>query len=136
MRNVRYLQKVLSYTVPPVVAMFLGGIFSKKVNKSGAYASLISGLILGVVFFMSNEVFHYTNVHFLYIAPILFIVCIIVLFGVSYRIPVQANEELIWSKDFFNNETAILRKQEWYKNYRFLSIILALITAVLVISFW
>lgn len=132
----KYLQKVLSYTVPPVVAMFLAGIFSKKVNKTGAYASLISGVILGIAFFISNEIFHWTNVHFLYIAPLLFIACIIILFVVSYNTPEPVNEQLIWTKEFYNNETAILKKQIWIKNYRFLSIILAVVTVVLVVSFW
>lgn len=132
----KYLQKVLSYTVPPVVAMFLGGIFSKKVNKTGAYFSLISGLVLGSVFFISNEIFHWTNVHFLYIAPVLFLACIIILYGVSYRHPESVNEELIWSKEYYHNETVLLEKQAWYTNYRFLSIILAIITIILVVSFW
>ncbi len=132
----KYLQKVLSYTVPPVVAMFLGGIFSKKVNKTGAFSSLVAGLILGTAFFMSNEVFHWTNVHFLYIAPILFVACFIILFGVSYRSPEPVNEELIWSKEYYDKESVVLAKQVWFKNYRFLSIILAIITAVLVVSFW
>ena len=95
----KYLQKVLSYTVPPVVAMFLAGIFSKKVNSNGAFASLIVGVFLGLVFFMSNEVLGWTNVHFLYIAPILFVVCLVILLVVSYRSPQTVSTDLIWTID-------------------------------------
>lgn len=132
----KYLQKVLSYTVPPVVAMYLGGMFSTKVNKTGAFYSLISGLILGAIFFVSNEILHWTNVHFLYIAPILFVACMIVLVGVSYMKPEVVSDELIWTKVYYDNETVALSHQIWYKNYRILSVILAVITAGLVVSFW
>ncbi len=132
----KYLQKVLSYTVPPVVAMFLAGIFSKKVNSNGAFASLVVGVFLGLLFFMSNEVLGWTNVHFLYIAPILFVVCLIILLVVSYRSPQPVSTDLIWTIDFYNSETDHLKSLPFFKNYRVLSVILGVITLILVVSFW
>ena len=69
----KYLQKVLSYTVPPVVAMFLVGIFWKRANAQGAFFSLVIGVVLGAICFYMNDIAGITSVHFLYVAPILFI---------------------------------------------------------------
>ncbi|MBU1115691.1 MAG: sodium transporter, partial [Bacteroidetes bacterium] len=135
----KYLQKVLSYTVPPVVAMFLIGIFSKKANSKGAFASLISGVLLGTIFFFFNEVFHWTNVHFLYVAPILFVFSAIVLVVVSNKSEPESEEKigaLIWTKASFNLETIELKDVPWYLNFRKQSIVLGILTLILVITFW
>jgi len=132
----KYLQKVLSYTVPPIVAMFLAGIFSKKANSNGAYASLVTGSVLGVLFFVTNEILHWTNVHFLYIAPILFIACLFILLAVSYITPIATNTKLVWTHSFYNSETRELSNLVFYKNYRVLSVLLAVVTIILVVAFW
>ena len=44
-----YLQKVQSYIAPPITAVFLLGIFIKRVNKQGAFYTLISGLIIATL---------------------------------------------------------------------------------------
>ena len=75
----KYLQKVLSYTVPPVVAMFLLGLFWKRANSQGAFASLVIGVLLGAIFFVANEVIGLTSMHFLYVAPTLFVACAVIL---------------------------------------------------------
>ena len=135
----KYLQRVLSYTVPPVVAMFLIGLFFKRANSKGAFASLVGGLLLGFLFFISNEVIGLTHVHFLYIAPILFIFCSIILLVVSYKTEPENEEKiaaLIWTRSSYDEETVELQKMPWYKNYRIQSIVLGIITLVLVIWFW
>ena len=44
-----YLQSVQAYISPPIAAVFLIGIAWKRVNASGAMASLITGLVLGSI---------------------------------------------------------------------------------------
>lgn len=44
-----YLQSVQSYIAPPITAVFLLGIFHKRINSTGALATLISGLIVALV---------------------------------------------------------------------------------------
>ncbi len=135
----KYLQKVLSYTVPPVVSMFLVGIFWRRANAHGAFLSLVIGVILGGIFFYVNEIAGFTSVHFLYIAPILFVICVAILIvGSLMTEPPDAAqvEELTWSKAFFREETKELTGIIWYKNYRILSVILMTMTIVLVVIFW
>src|ERR1019366_1119040 len=46
----QYLQAVLAYAVPPVVAVFLVGMFWRRANADGATATMIAGSICGVAF--------------------------------------------------------------------------------------
>nr|HQV31724.1 sodium:solute symporter [Calditrichia bacterium] len=119
----KYLQKVLSYTVPPVVAMFLVGIFWKRANSHGAFLSLVVGVILGAVFFVLNEVTGTISVHFLYIAPILFVICVLLLVAGSLMSdpPDEAKvAPLTWTKAYYDAEAAELSSLPWYQNYRIL----------------
>jgi SSS family solute:Na+ symporter len=44
-----YLQSVQSYIAPPITAVFLLGIFSKRINSYGAMATLVAGLAVAAV---------------------------------------------------------------------------------------
>lgn len=135
----KYLQRVLSYAVPPVVAMFLVGIFWKKANEKGAFAALLGGVLLGFIFFLSNEFLGWTNVHFLYIAPTLFVFCVIILVVVSLMttsVNPQKAEDYTWTPAFYHAETGELRTMSLFQNYRFLSLLLIAVTMTIVITFW
>lgn len=135
----KYLQKVLSYTVPPVVAMFLVGLFWKRANAQGAFVCLTIGVSLGAIFFYMNEVAEMITIHFLYIAPILFVFCTAVLIIASLMTEPPDEErikEYIWTREFYDAETADLQGLPWYQNYRVLSGLLSAVTAILVIAFW
>jgi SSS family solute:Na+ symporter len=43
-----YLQSVQAYIAPPITAVFLLGIFSKRINSKGAITTLIVGLIVAI----------------------------------------------------------------------------------------
>ena len=43
-----YLQSVQAYISPPIAAVFLLGIFWRRVNAKGALASLGAGFVLGI----------------------------------------------------------------------------------------
>ncbi len=44
----RYLQSVQGYLAPPITAVFLLGLFSKRINGKGAVAGLVIGFIAGM----------------------------------------------------------------------------------------
>ncbi len=67
----QYLQSALAYSVPPVVALFLVGMFWRGANATGAGATLLIGSICGGGLFLSNEIYHLSDLHFLYAAPLL-----------------------------------------------------------------
>jgi SSS family solute:Na+ symporter len=131
----KYLQIVLAYAVPPSVTMFLFGAFWKRANSKGAFAVMVIGVLSGIGLFVSNEILHITNLHFLYVAPILVALCSVVMVVVSLaaKQPIPANiDEYVWSKEFFHAESALLKGVKWYDNYRIWSVILFIITVVIV----
>jgi SSS family solute:Na+ symporter len=131
----KYLQIVLAYAVPPSVTMFLFGAFWKRANSKGAFAVMVIGVLSGIGLFVSNEILHITNLHFLYVAPILVALCSVVMVVVSLaaKQPIPANiDEYVWSKEFFHAESALLKGVKRYDNYRIWSVILFIITVVIV----
>src|SRR5690606_37089019 len=42
-----YLQKVQSYISPPITAVFLLGIFHRRINAHGAFTTLVTGFVVG-----------------------------------------------------------------------------------------
>ena len=52
-----YLQLVLGYISPPVVAVFMVGLFYKRANGHGAFYSLILGYLLSITFILFSRRF-------------------------------------------------------------------------------
>lgn len=136
----KYLQAILAYTVPPIVAMFVFGVLWRRANASGGFAALIAGGLGGAAFFYFNEMaVDERAVHFLYVAPILFAFSSIVLVIGSLMTPPPAAEKvegLVWTGASYRAETAELAALPWWQNYRILSVGLLLLTAAIVLSFW
>lgn len=137
-----YLQLVIAFTCPPVVSAFLLGLFWKRANAKGAFTSLLVGgacaifMILSASYELVPEV---NELHFLAKANILFLISLIVHIVVSLATPAPPEEkiaEFTYKKELFTEETEELKALPWYKNYRILSIILLILTALLVGWFW
>ncbi|MBK9935227.1 MAG: sodium/solute symporter [Cytophagaceae bacterium] len=99
-----YLQSVQSYIAPPIAAVFLLGIFFKRINSQGALATLVTGLIV-MVLRLSLElggknldpdsflyIFGQTN--FLTFGSLFFLFSVAVAVVVSLLTPAQTNEQL------------------------------------------
>jgi len=134
----QYLQAMLAYVVPPVVALFIGGLFWRGANAAGAHATFVLGSLCGVAFFVINVVLHLTHVHFLYVAPILFAIDVAILVTISRRHaapPDPALEQLHWSSAAFAGETRRLATLPAWRNYRVQAGALLLLAALVVYSF-
>jgi solute:Na+ symporter, SSS family len=87
----QYLQSVQAYISPPIAAVFLLGLFWKRLNAAGAMASLLSGFGLGMMRLvlelnrdsLSGFLHAYATVNFLNFAALLFLVCSVILVVVS-----------------------------------------------------
>ena len=152
-----YLQTMLAYLAPPVVACFVMGIFWKRANRHSAFWGLVVGHAAAAVFLALNiadVLIIQTGVldaearaavdagagvlHFLYLAPILFLISVttILVVSVTGESPLPEKLEYTWSPALFRAESEELAELPWYKNYRIQSAILLGITAVIVIMFW
>ena len=149
-----YLQSMLAYLCPPFVACFVMGIFWKRSNRTAAFLALIVGHAAVALFF----VLHLTGViivqtgpldaaqqaavaagtpvlHFLYLAPILLIISILVIVGVSLsgeKPDAETVRELTWTRDFFRQETQELAALPWYQNYRYQTVGMLVLIALFV----
>jgi len=87
----QYLQSVQSYIAPPISAVFLLGLFWKRINATGALTSLIGGFSLGMIRLvaelnkshLSGFFYTFANINFLYFCIILFVVCVVAMIVVS-----------------------------------------------------
>jgi len=133
-----YLQSVLAYTTPPIVATFVGGIFWKRANRHGAFATLLLGVSLGVLFFVLNEILGGFAIQFLYAAGISLVMSVIILVGVSLATappPGEKTGELTWDVSYWHAETEELKELAWWQNYRYHSLLLVFCTAVILYFF-
>ncbi len=89
----QYLQSVQSYIAPPITAVFLLAILSKRVNAQGAIATLFFGLLIGTLRIIaelniseggSGFVHEFATINFAHMAIFMFIACVAVCLGVSY----------------------------------------------------
>ncbi|MBW3604964.1 MAG: hypothetical protein KY460_08645 [Actinobacteria bacterium] len=92
----QYLQSVQSYISPPIAAVFLLGLAWKRINATGAMASLLIGFVLGAIRLvlelmngadqegLSNgtlsAIAEFNCLHF---AIVLFVICVVILIVVS-----------------------------------------------------
>lgn len=153
-----YLQAVLAYLSPPIVACFIVGVFWKRASRNSAFAALIAGHFVAAVVFLavlSNRLIVQTGVlsaeqlnlvdsgvpviHFLYLVPLLLLVSIsamVITSLYSGKPDPEQIDQLTWSPEFFRAETAELKELPWYQNYRILAVGMLILIAVFVGIFW
>ncbi|MEZ5274798.1 MAG: sodium:solute symporter [Opitutaceae bacterium] len=102
----QYLQSVQGYLAPPITAVFLLGLFFKRINARGALTGLLVGFVLGMIklvvqalvgggaiagpaFFVWLGEFN-----FLYASGLLFAVSVIIIVVASLTAPQQSDEEI------------------------------------------
>lgn len=99
-----YLQSVQSYLAPPIAAVFLLGVFFKRLNAQGAYSAMVLGFIVGMgkltLELLQDKLpagsllYHFATLNFLYFCIYLFLFSILVLVVVSMATPAPAAEKL------------------------------------------
>ncbi|MFB9732885.1 sodium:solute symporter [Ornithinimicrobium kibberense] len=134
----QYLQSVLSYLVPPVVAVFLLGIGWRRTTATAAFLTLVVMQPLGLAMFLLVEVNGLVPLQFLYAAGISFALSLAMLVGISLLGPAVDEEkadELTWKNEYWAEETAELKGTPVWANYRVLSVVLLAATAGVVAAF-
>jgi solute:Na+ symporter, SSS family len=99
----QYLQSVQAYISPPIAAVFLLGLFWRRVNARGAIAALASGFVLGLarlVLELNRDALGdgflawYAGINFLHFAVFLFVACSAVLVLASLSAPPPSDAQL------------------------------------------
>ena len=98
----QYLQSVQAYISPPIAAVFLLGLLWRRLNATGAMASLLTGFGLGMLRLLlelnkeslSGLAYSYATINFLNFAAILFVFCSAVLVVVSLLTKAPSDEHI------------------------------------------
>lgn len=134
---VKYFQQFLGYLAPPIVAVFLFGLFWPRATGTGAFASLLAGLAMaGWMIASGGRLPPFTDWHpFLYVPPVIFLAASAVLVAVSLATPAPDPSQIsrfLWNRSILRDESADLAAMPWWQNYRTLSILLLAFTAAFV----
>lgn len=101
-----YLQSVQSYIAPPITAVFILGIFSKRINARGALGTLIMGLVVAVIRIglelaagaeildHNGILYYFGTLNFLTFAAWFFLICVIFCVAVSLASPAPSAEKI------------------------------------------
>ncbi|MCM5663394.1 sodium:solute symporter [Galbibacter mesophilus] len=99
-----YLQSVQAYIAPPITAVFLLGIFSKRINAKGAFVTLVTGLavaafriVLELVKSSLNPegfLYYLGSMNFLNFSSWFFLFCVLLIVAVSLLSPAPSEEKI------------------------------------------
>lgn len=146
----KYLQSVQGYLAPPITAVFLLGLFWKRVNSTGAYWGMIIGFLLGMTKLAIEAVASSKNItdgwigniaafNFLYYSGVLLLIStsIIVILSLATAKPEEKNiDGLTYSSLTQEDKTAI--RESWNQwDVIATGVVLGLVALVYIyFSFW
>ncbi|ROU03762.1 sodium:solute symporter [Histidinibacterium lentulum] len=139
-----YFQSSLSYVVPPIVVVYILGIFISWLNANGAFWTILIGLVIGVPLFLLKEVFDVWEqaglpaIHYTAMSSIMMLIGIATHLGISWatKAPEKENtRDLVWSASETKHLFAQLERPIWLDR-TLLSGILIVLMAGFVIWFW
>jgi len=141
-----YLQSVQAYIAPPITAIFLLGIFSKRINAQGAMATLVSGLVIGglrIVLELTKDSltpgsFLHTvgDVNFLTFAAWFFFVSVFIAVGVSLLSAAPAMDKLKGLTFFTLSEEDKAENRASYNMWDVVATVFVLAIVIFVMAFF
>ena len=136
-----YLQKVQSYIAPPITAVFLLGIFHKRINSQGAYVTLITGFVVGAIRIVLELVkssldpngilFKLGDINFLTFGAWFFLLCIILIIVVSLMSKAPTDEKV---KNLTFNSITEEEKQSNKNSYGWIDIVISVLIVAIVLG--
>ncbi|MGB5434716.1 MAG: sodium:solute symporter [Maribacter sp.] len=136
-----YLQSVQAYIAPPITAVFLMGIFYKRINATGAFATLIMGIVVAFLritlelvkgsFETDSFLYKLGDMNFLSFGAWFFLFCILFIIAVSLLTPAPSREKVV------NLTFGTITAEEKLKNkasYSWVDISISIIIIIIVIG--
>ncbi len=135
-----YLQKVQSYLAPPIAAVFLLGIFWKRINANGSIAALGTGLVLGMGKLMletfkdsfppDSLIYRFADFNWLAFGALFFFTCIFIAIVVSMLTNKPSEEQL---KGLTFATTSADQKAENKSSYNWIDIVASLVILSIIV---
>ncbi len=136
-----YLQSVQSYIAPPITAVFVLGIFHKRMNAHGAFATLVVGIVVAALRIVLELVkgsldpngflFRMGDMNFLTFGAWFFLGCVVFALAVSLLTPAPSAAKIA------NLTFGTISAEEKAKNknsYGWLDILISVLVLAIVIS--
>lgn len=136
-----YLQKVQSYIAPPITAVFLLGIFYKRINAQGAFVTLVFGFIVGALRIIlelfkdsldpDGFLFLVGDINFLTFAAWFFLFCVVLITVVSFltSVPSKIKTDNLTFQTISEEE-----KQNNKNSYNWIDILVSILVVALVVG--
>ena len=134
----QYLQSVLAYVTPPVVALFLLGLLWPRGNRAGALWTLGLGIPVGIGGWIANEILGATEIQYLYASGLMLLASAALFVAASLATPPPRAEQVrgcTWDPAFWPPGAPGARPP-WYADYRLLAALLLAVTATIVVWWW
>lgn len=135
----QYLQSVQSYLAPPIAAVFLLGVFFKRINGKGALTAMVVGFIIGMIKLvlelfqtdLTGILHQFATINFLYFCIYLFLFSVALMVVISL-LTAKPNEDHIKGLTFATTvaEDKAASRASWNK----WDVILSLIVLAIIIS--
>lgn len=136
-----YLQRVQGALAPPITAVFLLGVFSKRINAKAAFITLVVGFVIGLMRItlelfkssLSGVMYTFADVNFLYFSIYLFVFAVAILIIISLLTEKPSEEQLAGlTYETTVHEDKMKSRASWNKTDVILTcIVLAIILGVL-----
>jgi SSS family solute:Na+ symporter len=139
-----YFQSSLSYVVPPIVVVFVLGLFMPRLNGFGAFWTILLGLVAGVPLFIAKEVTSIwtdaglPEIHFTIMSTIMMAVgavMLIVLSRFGERPDPEAVDKIDWNAEDLRNEFGQIYSP-WWMDFKIQGGFLIALTVAMLIWFW
>ena len=129
-----YLQEIFSYAVPPVVAIFLLGLFWARATPTAALTTLIVGHGLGLATLLGKQS-GWVMPHFTIVAGLTTVLCLLICAGVSLCTRPRDDADTrssLWRAEMMRPD----KPHGWLLDYRVQVLAVASLTLAIVVAFW
>lgn len=123
----KYLQSVQGYLAPPITAVFLLGLFWRRINATGAFYGLVIGFVLGMTKLTIEAVvagqgieegalWAIAQFNFLYYSGVLLVISTVIIIGLSMMTAAPTKEQtdgITWAG--LSAEDKRIIKESWNK---------------------
>jgi solute:Na+ symporter, SSS family len=135
---VEYFQSFLGYATMPIVVTLLGGIFWQRASRQAAFWTMVLAFPVGMLAFFTGEIFELHEVQFLYGTGLMLVFSAAIFVAVSLATPAPDRAEIsavVFDRATWREESEGLQDEPWYRNYRWLSLAILVVTVAVVTPF-
>ncbi|MHA6345375.1 sodium:solute symporter [Roseivivax sp. CAU 1761] len=139
-----YFQSSLSYIIPTIVVVYILGLFVPWLNGTGAFWTIVAGLVLGIPLFLMKEVtgiwssLGLPEIHYTVMSTLMMTLGIVLHFGLSAasrRRGADVSSDLVWSPQEFRDAFTKWESPIWHNRMLWAGLLILAMTGFIV-WFW